>query len=44
MLFASQAINQEWIGLEEVDNGVWSVYFYDVLLARLDEREMTLFT
>jgi putative transposase len=44
VLFVSQAIKQEWIGLDEVDNGVWSVYFYDVLLARLDEREMTLFT
>lgn len=44
VLFVSQAIKKEWIGLEEVDNGVWSVYFYDVLLARLDEREMTLFT
>lgn len=43
-LFISQALNQEWIGLEEVEDGVWSVYFYDVLLARLDEREMTLFT
>jgi putative transposase len=44
VLFISQAIKQEWIGLDEIDNGVWSVYFYDVLLARLDEQEMTLFT
>jgi putative transposase len=44
VLFISQAIKQEWIGLEEVDNGIWSVYFYDVLLARLDEQEMALFT
>ena len=43
-LFLSQALNQEWIGLEEIEDGVWSVYFYDVLLARLDEQEMTLFT
>ena len=42
-LFLSQALDQEWIGLEEVDDGVWSVYFYDVLLARLDEQEMALF-
>jgi putative transposase len=42
VLFVSQAIGQEWIGLEEVDNGIWSVYFYDVLLARLDEEEMIL--
>lgn len=44
VFFISQALKQEWIGLEEVDNGIWSVYFYNVLLARLDEREMTLFT
>lgn len=44
VLFISQAIKQEWIGLEEVEDSVWSVYFYDVLLARLDEREMTLYT
>lgn len=44
VVFISQAIHQDWIGLEEVDNGIWSVYFYDVLLARLDEQEMTLFT
>ncbi len=44
VVFVSQAIKREWIGLEEVDNRVWSVYFYDVLLARLDEQEMTLFT
>lgn len=42
--FVSQAIKGDWIGLEEVDNGIWSVYFYDVLLARLDEREGALFT
>ena len=27
------------IGLEEVDDGVWSIYFHRVLLARLDERD-----
>jgi putative transposase len=43
-LFLSQALNGEQIGLDEIDDGVWSVYFYDVLLARLDERKMTLFT
>lgn len=41
-LFLSQALNNEWIGLEEIEDGLWSVYFYDVLLARLDERTMAL--
>lgn len=42
-LFLSQALPQEWIGLEEVDDGIWSVYFYDRLLARLDERDYKLY-
>ena len=25
--------------VEEVDDGIWSIYFCDVLLARLDERD-----
>ncbi len=38
-LFLSQALAHEWIALEEVADGLWSVYFYEVLLARLDERD-----
>lgn len=41
-LFISQTLSHEWIGLEEVADGLWSVYFYDVLLARLDERDFRL--
>ena len=37
-IFLSDALIKEHIGLEETDDGIWSVYFYDVLLARLDER------
>jgi len=37
-LFVSTALAHEWVGLEEIEDGVWSVYFYDRLLARLDER------
>jgi putative transposase len=44
VVFISQALKQQWIGLEEVDDGLWSVHFYSVLLARLDERTMTLST
>ena len=42
--FLSQALKQEWIGLEEVEDGIWSVHFYDVVLARFDEHSMTLQT
>lgn len=41
-LFISQALGHKWIAFEETDDGVWSVYFYDVLLARLDERDLKL--
>ena len=41
-LFISQTIGREWIGFEEVDDGIWSIYFYDVLLARLNERDFKL--
>jgi hypothetical protein len=41
-LFLSDALKQKWIGLEEVDDGIWGIYFYDVLLARFDERDRKL--
>lgn len=41
-IFISQALNKKWIGLEEIDDGIWAVYFYDVLLARFDERDQNL--
>jgi putative transposase len=41
-LFLSQALHHEWVGFEETADGVWSVYFFDRLLARLDERDFKL--
>jgi transposase InsO family protein len=38
-LFVSDALIHEDVGLVEVADGVWSLYFYHVLLARLDERD-----
>ena len=32
-------LKQHHIGLEEIDDGIWSIYFNRVLLARLDERD-----
>ena len=37
-LFGSQALGTEHVGLAAVEDGVWSLCFYDRLLARLDER------
>jgi putative transposase len=33
---------QEDIAVEETAEGIWSISFYDVLLARLDERDVKL--
>lgn len=38
-IFLSDALIHEDIALEEVADGLWSLYFYTVLLARLDERD-----
>ncbi len=38
-IFLSDALIHEDIALEEVADGLWSIYFYDLLLARLDERD-----
>lgn len=40
--FLSNALRCEWIGLEENDRDVWSIYFYDVLLCRWDARTLQL--
>lgn len=37
--FLSETLYRESIGLEESEDGVWSIYFYDVLLARFHERD-----
>lgn len=39
LLYLSTALKQHRIGLEEVDDGIWSVFFCDVLLGRIDERK-----
>jgi transposase InsO family protein len=35
-LFLSDTLLQEWVALEETGDGMWSICFYDVLLARVD--------
>lgn len=37
-IFISEALAKEAIALEEIADGVWSVFFHHVLLARLDQR------
>lgn len=38
-LFLSNPLKEEVIGLEETEDGIWSIHFYGVLLARIDERD-----
>jgi transposase InsO family protein len=37
-IFLSELLIGQDVALEEVEDGVWSIYFYDLLLARLDQR------
>lgn len=39
LLFIANALKQNIIGLEEVADGIWSIYFCNVLLGRIDERD-----
>ena len=41
-LFVSAVLAGEYVGLEEVDDGLWSLLFDTVLLGRLDERSWTI--
>ena len=38
-LFLSQALQSENVGFEETDDGIWSVFFYNTLLGKLDESD-----
>jgi len=40
-IFLSTVLAHEWVGLESVDDGIWSLVYYNVLLARFDERNFT---
>ena len=37
-VFISQSLGEEYVALEEVDDGVWSVYFGPMEIGRLNER------
>ncbi len=42
-LSVSHPLIDEYVGLEEVDDGAWDLYFGSLLLGRFDEREQKLF-
>ena len=37
--FLSNALANEYVGLEEVDDGIWNIIYYTTLLGRIDERD-----
>ena len=39
LIFISDSLSHHHIRLEETDDGIWSIYFSTVLLAKLDERD-----
>jgi len=34
----SNAPNGEEIGLEEIDDGIWNIIYYNTILSRIDRR------
>jgi putative transposase len=40
LLFLANPLKQQVIGLDETDDGIWSIYFGTVLLGKVDERDM----
>lgn len=43
-LFLTEVLARESVGLEEVDDGIWSLCFSNVLLAKFDQRDRRLHT
>jgi len=41
-LYIANALVNQYIGLEETDDGVWAIYFNTVLIATLDERHFVI--
>jgi putative transposase len=39
LLYLANALTNQPVGLEETDDGLWSIYFHTVLLATFDERD-----
>lgn len=37
-IFLSQPLIHQYIGLQEIDDGIWDIVYYNTLLGRIDER------
>ena len=40
LIFIARALKHLDVGLEEIGDGIWAIYFNTVLLATVDERDM----
>lgn len=40
--FLSQALNHEYVGFEEIADGLWNIVYYETLLGRFDEDTHTI--
>ena len=40
LIFTSKTLRGGWVALEEIDDGIWSLYYGPVLLARFNERRV----
>jgi hypothetical protein len=40
--FLSQALNHEYVGFEEIEDGLWNIVYYETLLGRFDEHTHTI--
>jgi hypothetical protein len=38
-VFIRETLSGEWVGLEEVDDGAWTLFFAMIALARFDDRQ-----
>jgi len=43
-LFLTEVLSHESVGLQEVDDGIWALYFSTILLAKFDQRDQRLYT
>ena len=39
LVFVSEVLAEEYVALEEVEDGIWSLYFCNSLLGRIDQRD-----
>lgn len=43
LLFLANALKQHHVGLDETEDGIWSLYLGTVLLGKINEREMKVY-